>query len=218
MYAFIVEITKGYDGITVGGTYDAAPDVKPGLLPLSRLGWFTPPAFIQGSSSRVLEGRSRSAVMDGDGGGSSGGGPGGIVSPDLGRPPSQASCRSRANADLNADVSPRWRDRISGGRVFGSGSVARSGSESGTAVPTAVESEPASGVIVDVIVVHGSDPVPEGYCKLVRSAGGKRADLNGGSMGQHVFLAVSRERCCVGLCTCCWVEGQRGVVFIWFCT
>lgn len=146
----------------------------------------------------MLEGRSRSAVMDGDGGGSSGGGLGGIVSPDLGRPPSQASCRSRANADLTVDVSPRWRDRIAGGRMFGSGSVARSGSESGTAVPTAVESEPISGVIVDVIVVHGSDPIPEGYSKLIRSAGGKRADLNSGSMGQHVFLAVSQVVVCAG--------------------
>ncbi|CAM9986060.1 unnamed protein product, partial [Ectocarpus fasciculatus] len=49
------------------------------------------------------------------------------------------------------------------------------------------------GNIVDVIVVHGSDPVPPGYSKLERSSGGKRADLNTGARGQYVYLAVKRD-------------------------
>lgn len=50
--------------------------------------------------------------------------------------------------------------------------------------------EAPSSSIVDVIVVHGSEVVPEGYSKIMRSSGGKRADLNTGAMGQYVYLAV----------------------------
>lgn len=50
-----------------------------------------------------------------------------------------------------------------------------------------------SSSIVDVIVVHGSEVVPEGYSKIMRSSGGKRADLNTGAMGQYVYLAVRKK-------------------------
>ncbi|CAN0505357.1 unnamed protein product, partial [Laminaria digitata] len=50
--------------------------------------------------------------------------------------------------------------------------------------------EAPSSSIVDVIVVHGSEVVPEGFSKIMRSSGGKRADLNTGAMGQYVYLAV----------------------------
>lgn len=47
--------------------------------------------------------------------------------------------------------------------------------------------------IVDVIVVHGSDVVPEGYEKVLLSSGGRKADLNTGAMGQYVYIAVKRD-------------------------
>ncbi|CAN0319999.1 unnamed protein product, partial [Discosporangium mesarthrocarpum] len=44
--------------------------------------------------------------------------------------------------------------------------------------------------ILDVVLLYGSDSVPEGYAKIQRTAGGKKANLNSGVMGQYLYLAV----------------------------
>ncbi|CAM9688261.1 unnamed protein product, partial [Ectocarpus sp. 4 AP-2014] len=72
-------------------------------------------------------------------------------------------------------------------------SLTARGEPEAAAAATSAPPVAGRGNIVDVIVVHGSDPVPPGYSKLERSSGGKRADLNTGARGQYVYLAVKRD-------------------------
>lgn len=89
--------------------------------------------------------------------------------------------RSRAGTDSDINGSTH---------SFGLGSVSRAGAGAGGGVGGGGGLGGLTS-IVDVIVVHGSDVVPEGYSKITRSSGGKRADLNSGAMGQYLYLAVS---------------------------
>ena len=112
------------------------------------------------------------------------GGGGEAVFPDLGQPlPPQTAARARAvapaAADPNMDSSP-FRSREEG-----MAGLSPAGDEGGGGEGAATIS-----MIVDVIVAHGSDAIPQGYTKILKSSGGRRADLNSGSMGQYVYLAV----------------------------
>lgn len=99
----------------------------------------------------------------------------------------RAPNRTFAGTDTSLDLGNREN--------FGLGTVPGIGSL-GVAAAAAGGNEPAVPTnVVDVIVVHGSDVVPQGYSKILRSAGGKRADLNTGAMGQYLYLAVKRETC-----------------------
>ena len=47
--------------------------------------------------------------------------------------------------------------------------------------------------IVDLFIVHSGDQVPEGYYKLQKTLCNKKANLNSGSSGHHLYLCIKKD-------------------------
>ncbi|CAM9459859.1 unnamed protein product, partial [Phaeothamnion confervicola] len=48
--------------------------------------------------------------------------------------------------------------------------------------------------VVDITVAYGNEPVPEGFVRVLKTVGAKRADLNSGAGGQYLYLCVRKAK------------------------